>query len=726
MIKIKEFFNSHQRLVFNICSGLILISSLLLTIFHYEFIVKYFLLVFKKLLESASFWIRSFGEMLHIIDEKPIPPGEVIASGIVNNIDVSFIDYLNIDIELLTYKFTHLWEGMKQGSNFLLYNVYFMFYSLFVALYGLTAYIIWEIIKIILEIMLMSPAEHPGEATTSLKIFKKYVVQPVLKAIKAIYIFFLEFFDKWYYKLPFILIWLFNFNLINAAGEFISFYFVWPFSPSIFGILNVIVTMIIDFIIMLGTAPWPVWVILFWWFFSSWRKKYAYKKLNHQECRNMGFIKESSKDWIIIAPIRTGKDLIMTYCSLLVDKIFHRDSYESLFKFKRMFPDFPFWQFERDLDEKISSRKIKGPFSAEDYVLELRAIYVEMDKNPDYLYGYEGRMQFNDSYKYVDIFEVLVEFAKCYFVYALGKTYIQSTMPIRTDIKLESIGNFPKWDDDLLGRTPDDFDEYSRYCRNLDYDSLRYGTHEDEDNGNIGSFEFGINVYGEFDKERGNQVTNSHMRYDDPECNPLNDGMEIGMKTLGHASTYDFKTYYMSFANTQRPSSLMANDLELRDKMVIGKVDKGKLALPLYIENLLINPLIDFFQEFDLDLSFFGKEAFTLPTYILNHIFSAIFTYDYRIKNSYCYDSYTLFYERAGRHDKGENVYIMDVPWKIAHNNRYPTDYLNPFFKELNKSSSRGILDQDEFEGKRPTDSEFEKQHSRLYKDFSKNYRRKK
>ncbi len=726
MTKIKEFFKAHDCILFNFFAILTLSCSLLFTIYHYDFIIQYFLLICDKVKESASFFFKSFGEMFNFIDEKPVPPGESVASGIVNNIDVSFIDYLNIDIDLIIYKFTNLWEGMKQGSSFALYNIYFMFYTLFVILYCFSAYIVLEIIKIILEMMLMSPSSHPGEPTFALRIFIMLFVRPLSKALRAFYKFFLLFMSKWYYKLAFVLIWAFNFNLVNTFAEFLCFYFVWPFTPTFFGVLNIIATLIVDFVIMLGTAPWPIWFVLFWYLFSKWRKKYAHKKQNHQECRNMGFIKESSKDWIIIAAIRKGKDMIMTYCSLLVDKIFHLDSYESLFKFKRMFPDFPFWKFERDLDEKINTRKIKGPFSAEDYVLELRSIYIEMDKDSAYFYGYEGRMHFNDSYKYVDIFEVLVEFAKCYFVYSLGKTYIQSTMPIRTDIKLISIGNFGKWDDDMLGRTPDDFDEYSRYCRNLDYDSIRYGVHEDENNENIGSFEFGINVYGEFDKERGNQVTNAHMRFDDDECNPLNDNMEIGMKTLGHCNTYDFKTYYMSFANTQRPSSLMANDLELRDKFVIGDVDKGKNALPLYIEGLLINPLISFFEDFDLDLSFFGKEAFTLPTYILNHIFSAIFAYDYRVKNTYCYDSYTLFYERAGRHDKGENVYVMDVPWKVAHNNRYPTDYLNPFFKELSKSTSKGILDQKEFEGRRPTDEEFKEQHSRLYKDFSKNYRRKK
>ena len=170
----------------------------------------------------------------------------------------------------------------------------------------------------------------------------------------------------------------------------------------------------------------------------------------------------------------------------------------------------------------------------------------------------------------------------------------------------------------------------------------------------------------------------------------------------------------------------MANDLELRDKFSIDKVEKGKNSLPLYIESLFIEPLISFFKDFDLDLSFFGKEAFTVPSYILNHILSAVFSYDYRIKQTFCYSRYTLYYERAGRHGCGEEKIIMDIPWKIAHNNRYPTDYLNPFFKELSRSTPRGMLDQPEFQGKRPTDYEFEEQHSRFYKDLSKNFKRKK
>ncbi|MBQ8162959.1 MAG: hypothetical protein IJZ93_01135 [Clostridia bacterium] len=721
--KFKDKFLNINTLYY-ICSVALIGVSVALTFFNYDYIITYAGLAWDKLKSSAVFFWNNFTGRI-IKDEEPLT--DVVAPIESKNIKFDFIDFTEIDIDKFNFKFEHLWDGLCTGSNFQFYNLYVTYYLLFGILYTVVGICILVTVRSLFEFVLFSPRDNPGEKTKSLKIFQRYIEGPFKKALYFCVDVVNTLWSNGYLKLIFCTVWAFNFNIVNFAMEFLSWYFTFPFSPTFKGFLNLISTFLVDFFIMLYSAPWWIWVILFGYLFVKMRIARAYSKFYHHENRNIGFINDSSRDWILVAPIRKGKDLIMTYCSLLAEKGFRGMAYDSIFKFKRIFPDFPWWKLERDLDEQIRQKVIKGPWSSAAYIRRKKEIYYLMNEAPEALYGYDGRMIFNDSYKYCDIWDELQEYARVYFTYSVDTPLIFSNMPIRTDIRIETIGNFPTWNDDMLSRTADDFDVFSRFCHNIDYDALRYGKHEDEKNENIGFFEFGINVYSEYDKERGNQITNAHMKYDDDDANPLNDKMDIGMKTLGHISTYDFKTYYMSFGNTQRSSSLMANDLELRDKMTITDADKGKLALPLYLEGIVISFLTSFYKGFDKEICYYGREQFTLPTYLINHLFSAIYNYDLRIQKQYGYTAYTLMYERAGRHNTGENKYVMNVPNKIAHNNRYPTDYLSPFFGALSEQTSIGILDIPLFEDKKPSLYEFEKQHSRFYnKELKKNFRMKK
>ena len=707
----KKIFNLRTAFHFGAIS--LLLISLLLTFFKYDFSAIYFAKLLPELGKALAFFGLSF------IGKKPdVPDNNALMSieGLLEKV-------INIDLTEFIAKFEKIKLVFGKKEAFILYNYYVLYYFIFTWLIICILFLFWTIIEILLENFLFSPSAAPGKETPALKGFKKFIEHPLKVTFAALKMFLSKFFSIGIYKWLFILIWLFNFNVINVFLEFFIFYFVFCFSASLQHLGSFLLKLLFNILLVLLLIPWYVKIPLFIYIFDKLRRKIGMLVLKYHQEHNKEFLKDSAKDLLVTGPIRFGKTKLISYLSIIGHMLFKDQAYDSIFKFKREFPDFPFWKLERELDLAIQEGKIKGPHSAAKFIKVKRRIF-DRTEDRNVIYGYQGDLYFNDSCRYCYLFEELEEFAKVYFVYSLKCPMIIANLSIRVDSKVVSIGNFPLIDNDVLSRSAEEFDDRTAFCKILDWDILRYGNHMDENNKFIGSYEFGINVYSENDKERGNKLTNSHMKASDEEVNPLNDKLAIGMKTIGHASTYDFKTYYLSLADSQRPDSLNADERELRDKLTITNVVNNRLTMPLYIEGIFLKKINSFYKEFDKELSFFGNEAFTLPSYIMNHFFSALHNYDLRVYKSFGYSDYTIEKERACNHDSGESEKIrIPVPNKIAHNQLYATDCFNSFFGEFSEKTPYGIMDYPEYSSLKPSFDELSGQHSRLIEELKSNFK---
>lgn len=672
-----------KKILFNLFSVLILVGSLVLTFTCYDYVFRYFIELCKSVFNGMKF----FGKNFVGIEETNVPSNEAI--------NVVFKDFdfsLDMDFEGLEWKFQNLGAVLFTKENFLMYNMYLLYYLLFAILFFIVGVLVWEMFISFLSAYLLSPSAHPGEPTLALRGFKKIVVTPVSSFVNLVKRFFNTFWSCKRYKVSFVLIWLFNFNVINALLEFFFWYFTFPYAASLSGFVSFILTLVLDYMIALYNAPFFIWLILFGIVFVKGRISSAFRSLESQEKRNIALMNKLSFDWLVHAKIRAGKTKFLAYIATLKEKIFRQNAYKSIYKFKRKFPDFPWYKFFKDLDEAYEQRKFKCPLTAELYVKSKKRLY-NRKPCPENIYGYEGRQYFDDAYKYADLWDELAECSKCYFVYSVDTSLTMSNFPIRIDIKKDTIGNFNRWDDDMLHRSTDDFYD-GRYSHNINYDMFRTKKHMNERSKFIGSFVFGSIIQQEYDKERFNMLTSEQFKGINDRATPLNDGASIILKTIGHGATYDNNTYYFNGADSQRTESLNADERALRDLVEIIEVEKDKLALPFYFEGAIIKFFNKFFEDFDLDLSYFGRDATSIPAYLLNHFVSALFAHDFRIKRAFGYSLYRIIVHK----EKSFEDFLIWVPNRIAHSYRYRTDALKNYYVELAKRSKYGIQDIPEFD----------------------------
>ena len=550
-----------------------------------------------------------------------------------------------------------------------------------------------------------------GKKSASVKFFNKYIEMPIKYIYNHIIDFIVLFRSKWYYKVPFILIWLLNFNVLSIGVEALAWILAFPTAPTAQSILFSISKLILDVILIFLTSPTIVVLIIISVILIIHFKKIAYMILNSKLEHDIEILESASPGVMLAGPQGVGKTKVNAFFQRLIEIIFHRDLKKTLIKYQNEYPDFPFILFEDDIKEKKTNGELKGLYSVRYFIRRKKEIF-EATSDSSVLYDYSGPIEFDDSYKFVSIFEMLEQYAQAYFIYIEPSALAATNFPVRFDSYLDDIGNFPLWNDDPLHRTPSDFENYSHYSHILDQDSLRYGNHMDKENNNIGSFEFGSIGFTEKDKERGNRITNSRFDANSDEANPLNDYLSLGMKMRRHSCNIDYKAYWRDTADLQRTSSLNADELELYDLLQIIKKSGVKLSLPFFfLFDWIFNFLDYYYKDFIDETRYYGTE-FTLPSYLIRKAFSKIFVFRLRIYNTYGYEKVKISYKEACQHDKEPLEKVLYIVYKLAHSHIYQSDTLVNFFDVVASNSQSGLPDYPTYSSIKPTMEELDKQHS--------------
>ena len=296
-----------------------------------------------------------------------------------------------------------------------------------------------------------------GKKTVSVLFFNKYIEKP-FKFIFNVILDFIDFFKNTkYYKIPFILIWLLNFNVLAILSEVLAWIFVFPSSPSGQSLLFSIVKLILDVILIFVTSPTFVILIIIFAILIYHFKKIAYMILNSKLEHDINLVEKTSPGTMLVGPQGVGKTKINAMFQRIIEIIFHRNLKKTLIKYQNEYPDFPFILFEDEIKEKKLNGDLKGLYSVRHFVQRKKEIF-EATSDASVLYNYSGPIEFNDSYKYVSIFEMLEQYAQAYFIYIEPTALAATNFPVRFDSFLDDIGNFPLWNENPLYRSSDDFE----------------------------------------------------------------------------------------------------------------------------------------------------------------------------------------------------------------------------------------------------------------------------
>lgn len=587
-------------------------------------------------------------------------------------------------------------------------------------LIGYTVVVLVAVIIFALRILIgnaiRTPVNDYGKDSKPLAAYKKLekVFVPVITRIKDLFGFF---FRKPYGKI-WLIVWLYNINAYTLIGESVAFLFYFVASFDIGCVYVQVYKLFFDIAITLSSLPWYVWLTIVIVILCKWRKRIGYRRLNRMEAYDTGFVKSLSTVTVIYGLMGGGKGQIMTDFVLTSEKVFRAEAKDIMRKYDLMFPNFPWVIFEKHLYSCISRHVLYSLAGIERYIAWKKRYFdfcrgTDKGRNPkEIVWGYDYEvygLTFDNKLYVVDLFEALETYAKAYFIYTAPEFKV-ANYAIRSDGIKEDFGNFPLWDYDFFSRDSKSIDNISRYGKILDQDILRRGKKVNPNNPFSDTFEFGIVVMTELDKERGNQNVTKEMKINAEETNQKNDLFNFGLKLDRHSSTVDFTPFIRIFFDLQRVPSTNADLQECGQHIGVGDKDKGRLALPLFfVEEFIFGFIFDKFSACYDEYRFYHGDN-TLFMYVLKKLCGRFINYYRNVYNIFGYDIHLLDMENVTTGEIKKHDYFLI--YKKNHAKRYHTDSLVDYFRQGALKKDKGLVDYPEYSGVKATREELLKQNA--------------
>ncbi len=550
--------------------------------------------------------------------------------------------------------------------------------------------------------------------------FWKKLCATVFAPVKAWMLEFVNFIKAhgYYWKI-WLVIWLYNFNAFAIFMDFIAFYLYFVASFDFIGIYKQVLKLLIDLSVVINFVPIVFWCVIAFWILDKVRRNVGYKRLNHFERRNRGFINERPILTLVCGTMGKKKTTMITDMALSQEIMFRDKAFELLLKADLKFPYFPWINFENSLKKAIEKHSVYNLATCKRFVNGKKRKYLrnKCKKRPleyNYFFGYDYLrygVVYDNGLETVDIWNVLSDYAQLYFIYVMECSLIISNYSIRTDNVLEDLGNFPRWNTELFKRDSRMMQAYSRHSHILDFDALRLGKKVVENNAFANVFEFGVVLVTEIGKERGNTLELKEKKKDAKETNQKNDLFNSWLKLCRHSATVDSFPFVKIISDEQRPSSWGADAVELCEIIYIKESGEQRLAMPFFnLGGLVFDWEVDFFQKRYSDYRFRRGDN-CLSMHLFKALSAKINDYRTKIYNTFGYCTLQIQVESGTRDGilTNKQYYLM---YKKIYSRRFATDCYSDFYAKKALDSLVGLEDLPEYSSVKATVQEFLRQNS--------------
>lgn len=701
---------------------IILVITIISLLFSFKFTRSYL-----RIVESLYDLITSF--LFYFTELFRYSPLLVPSVNNVSKLDNGFIEQLFIAFETIIPYFKLSFCSMFNLDNFLNYfsyvfNLLYNFAQLLLILLPLFLLIYFKFKNYLKE-----NDKKRNEDSKSLKLYKKLEIKIFIPTKKWIIEMIAYINSLPIFKIIWIIIWLFYFNIFTIIIEFISYYLYFVVTFDWFSLLKQLYKLILDLTPMFMFVPLIIWIIIAFKVLKYLREKRGYKLLNFKEQSNREFIESTGQLTLIDGEPGTGKTTLVTDMSISTEIMFRDRALTGLINNDLMFPFFPWVNLESYLKKMIDKNIIKGKASAKKHIklLELGFTFKDLDltiykcfkrqfkkkygfnySNMIFDYDYEKYgLTYDDNLKINYIWDVLVTYSELYVIYITSSSLLISNYSIRVDNILQDLGNFPLWNSDLFTKSPFLSQTYSRYAHILDFDMLRLGKKMIENNEKANVFEFGILDVTEAGKERGNILDTRELKKNVLETNQKNDGFNDCLKMLRHNAMVDNYPFLKIWLDDQRAQSLGADVRELCQKVVyIRKKESFRSTLIFFdIDTMFYEYFENKFKTFYLEYRFYRSDN-SLFMYLYKKLFSYIYKkYMYKY-NTFGYNKLILETQRGSLNNNIEETTYFLLHKKI-YSDRFCSDAFSDFFENKALRSKIGLNQLQEYRSVKATEDEF-------------------
>ena len=554
-----------------------------------------------------------------------------------------------------------------------------------------------------------------------LKLYKKLekrLFKPIGKWCKDLFLFVKS--HTFWVKIWFF-IWAYNFNFISILIEFFAFYFYFVFSFDLVGIYIQFVKLLTDLCPMLTFVPIPVWIVLALVIIDKIRKNIAYKRLNHFEMQDRGFINERPIVLMICGTMGKKKTTMITDIALSQEIMFRDKAFEMILECDLKFPFFPWIVFENSLKKAIDNHSVYNLATCKRFVLSKQKKFERKKRKKD-IFGYDYMsygLDYDNKLSVCSLWQVLTDYAQLYFIYIIESSLLLSNYSIRVDNVLDSIGNFPLWNSELFRKDSRLIESFSRHSHILDFDSLRLGKKILNDGKYKDSFEFGVINITEIGKERCNNLELQEIKKGSEFANQKNDLFNSWLKLVRHSATVCNYPFVKIIVDEQRPESWGADARDLCEIVHIDNCSDLTLAMPLFsLGELFYNWWDSKFSAKYYDYRF-NRGDNTLFMYLYHGLSAKFYKYYSNIYNTFGFYRLNCSVE-SGRQDgeyKESNYFLMS---KKIYSKRFSTDCFSDYFNEKSLRSTVGLNDIAEYKTEKATFDELLKENSYFFNDLIK------
>ena len=617
-------------------------------------------------------------------------------------------------------KFVEFWRLFANLDNFILYG------KTLGEKVGVAAQILVIILPFVFVLFFVikklysKPNKKHNKDTKPLKIHKTFarkIYHPFWLFCKG-YLDFLK--RQKYIAIAWLVIWFCNLNLLSVCISFFAYFLYFSVSFDFVSIYTIARKLIIDLQVIFKHFPWWSLLPVAWLIFEYVRRKIAVDVLRHKEAQNCGFINALPIVSMTCGSMGKRKTTIITDMALSQDVMFRQKALELLQKNDMRFPAFPWIAFETEIRKCMKHHVIYNLASIEKWI-ELKRVRFEKHRNADWqLYGYDYELYgltYDDELKTYDLFEVLTNYAKLYFIYVIESSLIVSNYSVREDSVLMDGGNFPIWSSDFFVKR-DKTSSHNAHI--LDFDTLRLGRKVIADNINNGSFEFGVVLITEVGKERGNNLELKEVKKGTLETNQKNDLFNNWLKMCRHSATVENFPFIKVFTDEQRPESWGADARDLADIVTIISTGETHVALPFYtLEEMIAEKAFKWFIKLYYDFRYKRGDN-TLFMHTLKWLVNLLYQRNLKIYNKYRYSTVFVQTEQGTMDGKKHRERYNLMNYKI-YKERFSTDCFSDYFSDMAIKAKVGLNDYINYATEKASVEELKRQHSyfidALYRD---------
>lgn len=559
-------------------------------------------------------------------------------------------------------------------------------------------------------------------------VFYKKIYYPVYTFIKNRII---SIINKDYVKKIFTLSVIIYFNIPNVILDFLSYYFYFLGKFELLSLWEMIVMIFVDLTPSLLKVPLWAYILTIYFWFRRWRLNLAEDILNHHEAINCGFIKGTGVLIQVNGPPGAGKTKLQTDMAITTEMMFRQMSYEIMEECRNLFPQFRWDLLRKRIDWLVSCGLAKNLTDIKQLISRTieNSFETSMHLNQAIFWGYDVKkygLYYDSGLKHETLFECMYDYAQAYFVYQSDFALLTSNYPIRVEHTQIKNDHMIHWDYNWFKKECYDLCP-AEYSKVVDYDMFRLKKKKLQDNENAYISIAYVFAFTELGKERPNTLESKEMKKNVDEANPKNDGFVDMLRVSRHPATIRNRTFIKILFDEQRASSCgialsgITEDILTIDRKQTQKKNAMKFYfIELYTLSILMRISASFLSRYEG----VRNDRNLLTTFMM---WMARWTHRKYIQynNRYGYEV-IHFYRQNGSLPEGVESDVRSDKYYLAYRkiyaDRYASDYLKPYFEELNSRSKNGMGDLPAYVDRYPIwETEMQSQNSYMVDDYNKN-----